>query len=648
MEMLDFISPQIIPTIGWTIIHSLWQGILISLLLATILIFIDKKNTSIRSTISYLALIFLFTISIRTYRDLDKSQSKSFQIATSDKLLSSSDNLVNKSEVPVIPFSSEKTNSVISKYTNFAQGFLSNNINLIVLLWFAGIIILSIRLVGGIYYTQRLKLREVIPVNDYWDNKIANLSAKFEITRTVKLLQSKFVEFPITIGYLKPVILLPIGLLSGIPNNQLEIIIAHELAHIKRADYIFNIFQSIIEVLFFFNPAVWWISKTIRTEREFLCDDLAIETCGNSITLAKALLFVQNSDYTNTKIAMAAIGNKHSLMGRIKRMKYSKKENKTLSATLTIIPMLLLVSFMACSQLDSEIVRKGNASAQPSEVASVSYASSSAESAPYSFSSSESASARHSESASSSFRSSSSARSSSVAYDFDDDNKIKISFREKNIYWKAYFEEDKLVKLYKDGKQIAEKDFSKYEDFIYERYEEYKEDMAELDVDMAQLKIDLKQLQVDLAGLKDIEFNFDKEEFEREMKEMKLELKAGLAELKDFDFDFDFDFDEMSESFKNIKIDLSGLDVDMANLNIELTELKKELKILELFLNDLREELVDDGYLENEDEDFDLILSKTKMIFNGERLTDKIHKKYLKLYKEHFNEELDDDFRISN
>lgn len=678
MEMLDFISSQIISTIGWTIIHSLWQGVLISLLLATILIFIDKKNTRIRSTISYLALIFLFTVSIRTYNDLDKNQSKSFQLSTADKSIESSNNIVNNSEASIIPFPSEKSKSLISKYTNLAKGFISANINLIVLFWFAGIFILSIRLLGGIFYTQRLKFCEVIPVDDYWNRQIANLSTKLEITKTVKLLQSKLVKFPITIGYFKPVILLPIGFMSGIPQNQLEIILAHELAHIKRADYILNIFQSIIEVLFFFNPAVWWISKTIRKEREFLCDDLALETCGNSITLAKALLFVENSDYTEAKIAMALIGNKHSLMGRIKRMTHSKKENRVFSATLTIIPMLLLVTFMACSQLDGEIVRKGNTSAQASEVASVSFANSSVEPAPYSFASSESSSEKHSEavfaSVNSSFARAAKAKSVSAANALDDDKRVKLNFTEKNIKWKASFEDDKLVELYKDGEKVAKSEFSKYEDFVYERYEEFKEDMAELDIEMDQLKIDLAQLKVELAGLKDIEIEFDREAFAREMKVMNRELKEGLAELKDIDFDkeafaidmkemnrelkeglaglkdidFDIDFDELNESMKNIKVDLSGLDVGMANLDIELKGLKEELKLLKYFLRDLKDELVADGYLEDDDEDFELVLSKTKMVLNDERLPDKIHQKYLKLYKEHYGEDLDDDFSISN
>jgi len=654
MEMYDLISSQIVSTIGWTIIHSLWQGLLISLLLATILIFIDKKNTRLRSTISYFALIFLFTISMRTYIDLDKSQRKNFNIVNSDKPISSMDISAENNETFVTPVTSGKQKSVISEYRVMFQNFITTHINFIVLVWFLGIILLSIRLLGGIFYTQRLKFHEVTSTNNYWDNKLADLCTKFEIPNSVKLLQSKLVKFPITIGYFKPVILLPIGLISGIPNDQLEIILAHELAHIKRADYILNIFQSIIEVLFFFNPAVWWISKTIRKEREFLCDDLAIEACGNSITLAKALLFVQNSDYTKTKIAMAAIGNKNSLMGRIKRMKHSNKEKNALSATLTIILMLLLVTFMACSQLNSEIVSKGNNSAQPSDVSLVTFASSSAESTPYSFASTESDAASKVELTSAASKSTlekaAKAETVFLANAIDDDNKINITFHENNIKWKAYFEDDKLVKLYRDGEKVAKSEFSKYEDFIYKNYEEFKEDMAELDIEMDQLKIDLAELKIDLAELKDIEINFDKEEFAREMKEMKHELKEGLAELKnmDFDFDVDIDFDELNENFKNIKVDLSGLDVDMANLDIELSELKEELKLLKYFLNDLRNELVDDGYIKDEDEDFELVLSKNKMIINDERVPDKTHQKYLKIYKEHYGEDLDEDFRINN
>ena len=660
--MSEFVSAQIFSTIGWTIIHSLWQGFLISLLLSVILIFTNNKSSRLRSTVSYLALILLFTISLRTYRELNSNYSRNHHSSTSTESLSRQENPSKIEQILANAFPTEKSKSIILECTYLTKNFLSANINLIVLLWFAGIILLSIRLLGGIFYTQRIKSREVIPVNHFWNKQILSLTNKFEITKRVTLLQSKLVDFPITIGYFKPVILLPLELISGIPQSQLKIILAHELAHIKRADYILNIFQSIIEVLFFFNPAVWWISKTIRTEREYLCDDLAIETCGNSTTLAKALLFVQNRNYTQTKIAMAAIGNKHSLMGRIKRMTHSKKENKVFTTALTITSLLLLIAFVACSNLDGEIVKK---SKLPTKMSEVEYASTSSSTTESAFASSEKDSK---EDASSTIVISSAKNSSRAANAMDDDKGIKLSFHEKNVKWEAYFEDDKLVELFREGKLVPENEFSKHEDFVYRRYDEFTENMAELDIQMDELKIDLSEL-------KNIKINFDSqafalemeemtrelkeglselkifnsEEFAQEMKEVKLELNKELAELKDFDFDIEFDFDELNENLKNIKnikIDLSGLDKDMASFEIELGELKKELKILKYFLIDLKEGLVDDGYLE--DENFKLELTETKMLVNNKRLPNNIHQKYLDLYKEHYCKDLDDGITISD
>ncbi|MDA3859723.1 MAG: hypothetical protein PF445_00715 [Melioribacteraceae bacterium] len=219
MGIFDFISSQTLSIVGWTIIHSLWQGLLVSLLLSTVLIFVDKKNAHLRYIISYSAIIILFTISIRTFLDLDKSKLENYQNLTFVDSISH-DNLVQNTQVSINPISSEKTKAVVSKYASLIKISLAKNINLIVLLWFAGIILLSIRLAGGIFYSQRLKFREVIPVNQFWNEQIVNLCTKFEITQNVKLLQSKFVKFPVTIGYFKPVILLPVWLISGILTRR--------------------------------------------------------------------------------------------------------------------------------------------------------------------------------------------------------------------------------------------------------------------------------------------------------------------------------------------------------------------------------------------------------------------------------------------
>src|SRR5690606_19858334 len=105
----------------------------------------------------------------------------------------------------------------------------------------------------------------------------------------IQLLESVKVNLPLTIGWLKPVILFPAGMLSGMPADQLEAIMAHELAHIQRRDYLFNIVQNAIEILFFFHPAVWAISHRIRVERENCCDDIALRHCQSKLALANAL-----------------------------------------------------------------------------------------------------------------------------------------------------------------------------------------------------------------------------------------------------------------------------------------------------------------------------------------------------------------------
>ena len=113
-------------------------------------------------------------------------------------------------------------------------------------------------------------------LDDKWRQSLRRLCGQLRIRRPVRLLESALVDVPMVIGWLRPVILLPASALSGLTPQQLEAIIAHELAHIRRHDYLINLLQSLIETLLFYHPAVWWVSRQIRREREHCCDDLAV------------------------------------------------------------------------------------------------------------------------------------------------------------------------------------------------------------------------------------------------------------------------------------------------------------------------------------------------------------------------------------
>jgi len=163
-----------------------------------------------------------------------------------------------------------------------------------------------------------MKSHGTSPVEDGWDVIATRLSRRLHIARTVRLLRSTLVEVPTVIGWMKPVILLPASALSGLNPHQLEAILAHELAHIRRHDYLVNLLQTVVETLLFYHPAVWWLSRRIRAERENCCDDLAVNLCGDPFTYAQALADLEELRGPDRRFVMAADGG--SLVQRVRRV----------------------------------------------------------------------------------------------------------------------------------------------------------------------------------------------------------------------------------------------------------------------------------------------------------------------------------------
>ena len=137
---------------------------------------------------------------------------------------------------------------------------------------------------------------------------LSALHARLGIHRTVKLLNSVHVQGPIVIGWFKPAILLPVGCMTGLSTLQIEAVLAHELAHIRRHDYLVNLLQSAVEVVLFYHPAIWWVSKEICREREHCCDDLAVAICGDRLAYAKALSSLEARRNSVPAGALAATG----------------------------------------------------------------------------------------------------------------------------------------------------------------------------------------------------------------------------------------------------------------------------------------------------------------------------------------------------
>ncbi len=336
--------------LGWMVIHSLWQATAIAIVSGIIAIVGRKKSPQLRYWIHNAALFSVLMAAIVTfcvYFDFSKEMGQTVFIpemgsAIADNAEGTQQDILNRNIETNGPLSMEGLRT-----------YFNRNIYLIVTIWVLGVALFILKLLGGISYVYYLRSRLNFPADEYWLEMVENLAQKAGVKRSVELVESALVRSPLVVGHLKPLILFPIGAINRLNPQEVEAILAHEIAHVLRNDYVFNIIQSVIEALFYFHPAVWWISANIRSERENCCDDAAIVLCGNSMTYAKALVSVQEMAYFHSpqsrELGMAFAGQrKNQLLFRVQRI-LKQPQNKSNVMEKLIATSLLLVMMVALS-----------------------------------------------------------------------------------------------------------------------------------------------------------------------------------------------------------------------------------------------------------------------------------------------------------
>ncbi len=293
---------------GWvlTLFHSLWQGALIAGLVFLILWMFQVTNPRIRYGVALAGLsVFALAMAITL-----------FQVMPSP---SSTENAVSSTtQVTLTQFVAEGI--VASEGGWGLLNVIRDNMPFILKIWAVGAILLLFRIIGGHQYLQKIMRRGEDTVPETWLRSIDRIAERLNIHRSITVLHSSHVDMPMVFGHLKPVLLLPVSLLSGMSQDQLEAIFAHELAHIRRNDYLVNMGQQVLEAFFFFNPFVWILSNHLRSEREKCCDDLAMEICQNERRYVEALSTLELYRVHSPENAMMLLGKKGELLARIKRL----------------------------------------------------------------------------------------------------------------------------------------------------------------------------------------------------------------------------------------------------------------------------------------------------------------------------------------
>jgi bla regulator protein BlaR1 len=318
---LSEISGEIIQAISWTLVHSLWQGMLLSVIAAIVIFATRNTSPQVRYNLLTAALLF-FMVAVSTTFCLQLVKAKQL-IDTAPFIPADQTQITPPALQPML---AENKLSMMDTMV----AFVGNHANNIVMTWLLIIALQLIRLSAGLYGVHQLKARQVFSAGAYWDTRIAELSRRLNINKRVQLLQSAVVNMPAVIGYFKPVILFPVGMFVSLPPDEIEAILLHELAHIRRRDFVVNLLQQLVEIIFFFNPSVRWVSSLMKSERENCCDEIAVQQTGSKQHYINALLSFEAFNLPNsTALANAFNGDKNHLMNRIKRIIYNN--NKTLN-----------------------------------------------------------------------------------------------------------------------------------------------------------------------------------------------------------------------------------------------------------------------------------------------------------------------------
>lgn len=299
--MTSFASAQFAfaPALASALVHSVWQVALLALAAALSLRAMAGAKAATRHNVAMAFLVAMLVVPLvqflRFWQEPAGTLNSGLLPAMTGPQLSAANVFVQQSS-PLAPF--------------------------VVLLWIAGTALMLIRHVGGLRMLTAMERAPHQSLPAQWQQRVDEMRGALGIARDVAVRLSSDVLSPFAARLLRPVIWLPLSLLTRTPTAQLEALLAHELAHIARRDWLWNGVQCVIESLLFFHPAMWWLSKRIRQEREHACDDLAVAACGDAIALAEALATLEcdrhSSPFSNPRLILAANGG--SLLQRITRL----------------------------------------------------------------------------------------------------------------------------------------------------------------------------------------------------------------------------------------------------------------------------------------------------------------------------------------
>lgn len=340
-ESLPFVERM-----GWTLVHSIWQFAALAILTWLVLIALRTRSATVRYSFLLVMLAVMVVGPVLTWCGFKGTsatnrievagpvspagsiassgglETRSAAAPISNRAVSPAAGTARQAPVPVTATSlnTRQASQSVSElgWKQWGRNAIRPWLSVLCRGWLIGTLLFAVRPILGWCYLSRLRRRQVLPVPSFIRDSLCELMTRTGMKQSVRIVSSALAAVPMVVGYWRPVILLPVSVVSGLPISQLEPILAHELAHIRRHDYLVNVMQTVVETVFFYHPAVWWLNHRIRIERENCCDDYAISVTCDRVVYSRMLLAL--ADLRAAPPALAVSSNGGRLIQRVRRL----------------------------------------------------------------------------------------------------------------------------------------------------------------------------------------------------------------------------------------------------------------------------------------------------------------------------------------
>ena len=319
---------SLVHALGWTLLHFCWQGVVVAGMLWWVLRLLHGRPSQARYVAACSALLLLVALPVVTFARLAQDDLAASRVAMIPVYVAASTLLVNATGTAPEPLLAR------------IEDLLNSSVPWLPAVWLAGVVFFLCRLNVGLMVARRMKSASAEPAGDELQRAFNRLRVRLGVERAVRLMHSALVEVPTVIGWLRPVVLIPASCLTGLSPMQIEAVLAHELAHVRRHDYLVSVFQSVAEALLFYHPAVWWVSRQVRRERECCCDELAVAVGGDVVAYARALSYLEERRGSVPEFVLGANGG--VLTMRIKRL-LGRGENAAVSQVAALVVLAVIV-----------------------------------------------------------------------------------------------------------------------------------------------------------------------------------------------------------------------------------------------------------------------------------------------------------------